>query len=44
MAKKTLTTNQGAMVTNNCHSLPAGQRGPVILQDVHLIKEQEMAL
>ena len=44
MAKKTLATNQEAMVTNNCNFLPAGQRGPVILQDVHLIKEQETAL
>jgi catalase len=43
MAKKTLKTNQGAMVTNNGNSLPTGQRGPVILQEVHLIKEQETA-
>ncbi|MCK9590933.1 MAG: catalase [Methanoregula sp.] len=39
MAKKILTTNQGVPVTDNQNSLTAGQRGPVLLQDVHLIEK-----
>jgi catalase len=39
MAKKTLTTNQGVPVADNQSSLTAGQRGPVLLQDVHLIEK-----
>lgn len=39
MAKKTLTTNQGVPVVDNQNSLTAGQRGPVLLQDVHLIEK-----
>ena len=39
MAKKTLTTNQGIPVADNQNSLTAGQRGPVLLQDVHLIEK-----
>ena len=44
MAKKTLTTKQGVPVVDNQSSLTAGQRGPVLLQDVHLIEKQEMML
>ena len=44
MAKKTLTTDQGVPVADNQNSLTAGQRGPVLLQDVHLIEKQEMTL
>jgi catalase len=39
MAKKTLTTNQGVPVADNQSSLTAGQRGPVLLQDVNLIEK-----
>jgi catalase len=39
MAKKTLTTDQGVPVADNQSSLTAGQRGPVLLQDVHLIEK-----
>ncbi|MCX6685107.1 MAG: catalase [Methanoregula sp.] len=39
MAKKTLTTNQGVPVADNQSSLTAGQRGPVLLQDVHMIEK-----
>jgi catalase len=39
MAKKTLTTNQGVPVADNQNSLTAGQRGPDLLQDVHLIEK-----
>ena len=39
MVKKTLTTNQGVPVADNQNSLTAGQRGPVLLQDVHLIEK-----
>lgn len=34
---KTLTTNAGAPVSNNQDSLTAGEDGPVLLQDLHLI-------
>ena len=44
MAKKTLTTNQGVRVAVNQNFLTAGQRGRVLLQDVHLIEKQEMTL
>jgi catalase len=44
MAKKTLTTNLGVPVVDNQRSLTAGQRGPVLLQDVHLIEKQELTL
>ncbi|MFZ1898284.1 MAG: catalase [Methanoregula sp.] len=37
MAKKTLTADQGVPVADNQDSLTAGQRGPVLMQDVHLI-------
>lgn len=37
--QKTLTTDQGVPVTDNQNSLTAGQRGPVLLQDVHLIEK-----
>lgn len=39
MGKKTLTTNQGVPVADNQNSLTAGQRGPVLLQDVHLVEK-----
>lgn len=39
MAKKILTTNQGVPVPDNQNSLTAGERGPVLLQDVHLIEK-----
>ncbi|WP_048151059.1 catalase [Methanolacinia paynteri] len=37
--KKTLTTNQGVEVNDNQNSLTAGERGSVLLQDVHLIEK-----
>ncbi|MCD0501515.1 catalase [Bordetella petrii] len=37
MTNKTLTTAAGAPVPNNNHSVTAGPRGPVLLQDVWLI-------
>jgi len=39
MKDKHLTTNQGAPVSDNQNSLTAGERGPVLLQDVHLIEK-----
>ena len=39
MKGKHLTTNQGVPVTNNQNSLTVGERGPVLLQDVHLIEK-----
>ena len=39
MKKKYLTTNQGVPVSDNQNSLTVGQRGPVLLQDVHLIEK-----
>jgi len=44
MAKKTLTTEQGILVTNNQKTLIARQRGPELIKDVHLIEKQEMTL
>ena len=37
--KKTLTTSFGAPVADNEHSLTAGDRGPVLLQDYQLIEK-----
>lgn len=37
--KKHLTTNQGVPVSDNQNSLTVGNRGPVLLQDVHLIEK-----
>lgn len=34
-----LTTNQGAPVADNQNSKTAGQRGPVLLEDYHLIEK-----
>lgn len=34
-----LTTNQGIPVSDNQNSLTVGERGPVLLQDVHLIEK-----
>jgi catalase len=39
MKKKHLTTNQGVPVSDNQNSLTVGERGPVLLQDVHLIEK-----
>lgn len=39
MEDKHLTTNQGVPVTDNQNSLTVGERGPVLLQDVHLIEK-----
>jgi catalase len=39
MKDKFLTTNQGIPVSNNQNSLTVGVRGPVLLQDVHLIEK-----
>jgi catalase len=39
MKDKHLTTNQGVPVSDNQNSLTAGKRGPVLLQDVHLIEK-----
>ncbi|HVP26660.1 MAG TPA: catalase [Candidatus Bathyarchaeia archaeon] len=39
MKDEHLTTNQGVPVSDNQNSLTAGERGPVLLQDVHLIEK-----
>jgi catalase len=39
MKDKHLTTNQGVPVADNQNSLTVGERGPVLLQDVHLIEK-----
>jgi catalase len=39
MTEKHLTTNQGVPVTDNQNSLAIGERGPVLLQDVHFIEK-----
>ncbi len=39
MKKRQLTTNQGVPVANNQSSLTVGERGLVLLQDVHLIEK-----
>jgi len=39
MKDKHLTTDQGVPVSDNQNSLTAGERGPVLLQDVHLIEK-----
>jgi len=39
MKDRHLTTNQGVPVTDNQDSLTVGERGPVLLQDVHLIEK-----
>ncbi|UXR64704.1 catalase [Bdellovibrio bacteriovorus] len=39
MNKKTLTTSAGIPVSENQHSLTSGPRGPVALQDYHLIEK-----
>ena len=36
---KHLTTNQGVPISDNQNSLTVGERGPVLLQDVHLIEK-----
>ncbi|MBM7646127.1 catalase [Scopulibacillus daqui] len=37
--KKSLTTNTGAPVGDNQNSITAGSRGPVLMQDVHLVEK-----
>jgi catalase len=37
--RKTLTNNFGAPLPDNEHALTAGERGPVLLQDVHLLEK-----
>lgn len=39
MIEKTLTNNFGAPLPNNEHSLTAGERGPILLQDYFLIEK-----
>jgi catalase len=39
MTEKNLTTNQAVPVSDNQNSLTVGERGPVLLQDVHLIEK-----
>jgi catalase len=39
MKEKQLTTNQGSPVSDNQNSLTVGERGPVLLQDVHMIEK-----
>ena len=39
MEKRTITTNQGAPVGDDQHSLTAGARGPALLQDVLMIEK-----
>ena len=39
MKDKHLTTNQGVPVPDNQNSLTVGERGPALLQDVHLIEK-----
>ncbi|MEO5702456.1 MAG: catalase, partial [Gammaproteobacteria bacterium] len=39
MEKKILTTNFGAPVADNQNSLTAGQDGPTLLQDMHLLEK-----
>jgi catalase len=39
MDDRILTTNQGVPVNDNQNSLTVGERGPVLLQDVHLIEK-----
>ncbi|KYG69579.1 catalase [Bdellovibrio bacteriovorus] len=36
---KTLTTSAGIPVSENQHSITAGERGPVLIQDFHLIEK-----
>lgn len=38
-SKNYMTTNQGAPVGDNQHSRTAGQRGPTLLEDYHLIEK-----
>jgi len=39
MTRKTLTTTHGAPVADNQNSLSAGPRGPLLLQDFHLLEK-----
>ncbi|TGM96697.1 catalase [Leptospira dzoumogneensis] len=39
MSKKTLTTSGGHPVPQNQHSVTAGSRGPILIQDTHLIEK-----
>jgi len=44
MARKTLTKDQWVAVADNHNSLTAGQGGPALLQDVHIIEKQARML
>jgi len=44
MARKILTADQGVPDADNPVSLPAGEYGPALVQDIHLIEKQEMTL
>ncbi|HPZ08240.1 MAG TPA: catalase [Candidatus Eremiobacteraeota bacterium] len=37
--KNTLTTAFGIPVSNDLHSMTAGERGPILLQDIHLLEK-----
>lgn len=37
MQKSTITTSNGAPIDDNQNSLTAGPRGPVLVQDFHLL-------
>jgi catalase len=37
--KKLFTTDSDALVSDYQNSITAGERGPVLMQDVHLIKK-----
>lgn len=39
MKRRHLTTNQGVPVADNQNSLTVGERGPTLLQDVHLVEK-----
>jgi hypothetical protein len=42
--KKRLTTNFGKQVDDDQNSVTAGVRGPVLLQDVHLIENWPISI
>ena len=37
MQRKTITTSNGAPVEDNQNSMTAGPRGPILVQDFHLL-------
>jgi catalase len=44
MARKIPVTERKAPVTENRNSFTGRERGPVLLQDMHLTEQQEMTL